>query len=71
MKIRPETPIEEIVARYPELVSVLMDYGIVCVVCGEPIWGTLEEVATSRGVDLGPLLSRLNEIVDPKAKDSA
>ncbi|MCS7081639.1 MAG: DUF1858 domain-containing protein [Bacteroidetes bacterium] len=60
--IGPETTIEHIVRDHPELVPVLMDHGIVCVVCGEPVWGTLEEVAASKGIrDLEPILRALRE----------
>lgn len=43
MKIKSETPIEELVQEYPETVIFLSQKGIRCVICGEPIWGTLDE----------------------------
>jgi len=55
------TTIEEIVTHYPELVRPLMEYGIKCVACGEPIWGTLEENAAEKGIqDLETIIGKLN-----------
>ncbi len=63
--IRRETTIEEIVSDYPELVRPLMEYGIKCVVCGEPIWGTVEENAKEKGIEnLDQIIVQLNEIVN-------
>lgn len=61
MKITPETSIEEIIERYPKLVNPLASYGIACVVCGEPIWGTLEEVVERKGIEnLDDIVEKLN-----------
>ncbi|NOY05875.1 MAG: DUF1858 domain-containing protein [Chlorobi bacterium] len=38
-----DTTIEELVESYPDAVSLLMEFGIRCLICGEPAWGTLEE----------------------------
>ncbi len=65
--ITADTTIEEIVNDYPELVRPLMEYGIKCVVCGEPIWGTLQENADEKGVERLPeIVSELNRIVAEK-----
>ena len=49
MEISKEITIEELVRIYPESVKYLMDKGIKCIACGEPIWGTLEEAAQEKG----------------------
>jgi hypothetical protein len=49
MQIQRDTSIEEIVESSPKAVAYLMRNGIHCVVCGEPIWGTFEELAQSKG----------------------
>ena len=36
--------IEDLVNDYPEVVSPLAELGIVCIACGEPVWGTLNEL---------------------------
>ncbi len=43
--------IETLVEVYPFSVRYLMDKGIKCIMCGEPIWGTLEEAAIEKGFD--------------------
>lgn len=49
MKIKSETPIEELIQEYPETVIFLSQKGIRCVICGEPIWGTLGEAMQEKG----------------------
>ncbi|MDP2304067.1 MAG: DUF1858 domain-containing protein [Ignavibacteria bacterium] len=41
--------IEDLVNDYPFSVKYLMQNGIRCLVCGEPIWGTLEQSALEKG----------------------
>jgi hypothetical protein len=48
--IRRDTPIEELVRGLPESVRYLMRRGIQAVACGEPIWGTVQDVAKARGL---------------------
>jgi hybrid cluster-associated redox disulfide protein len=60
--IEPHTTIEEIVREHPELIKILMDYGLQCVSCGEPLWGSLEENAREKGVkNLEVLIKKLNQ----------
>ena len=47
-EITKEIPIEELVNNYPFSVKFLMEKGIRCIMCGEPIWGTLEEAAKEK-----------------------
>ena len=49
MQIQRDTAVEEIVTSIPQAVAYLMQNGIHCVVCGEPVWGTFEELAQSKG----------------------
>lgn len=44
-----DTPIEELVVRVPDSVRYLMQNGIKCLACGEPVWGTLASVAEEKG----------------------
>ena len=64
MTIKREISIEELTDNYPFSVAFLREKGIVCIVCGEPIWGTLEEVAKTKGYDdqgIDQLVKELNE----------
>lgn len=39
--ITRDSVIEDLVTDYPDAVTFLMEKGIRCLRCGEPIWGTL------------------------------
>ena len=49
MRVEKTTYIEDLVREVPGAVSYLMQHGIKCLACGEPIWGTLEEAAREKG----------------------
>ncbi|MBL7127474.1 MAG: DUF1858 domain-containing protein [Ignavibacteria bacterium] len=51
MKITKDTSIEDLVREHPASVSYLMKKGIRCLICGEAMWGTLEEAAKEKGFD--------------------
>jgi hypothetical protein len=48
-RIERTTPIEDLVKGVPGVVSYLIGQGLPCIVCGEPIWGTLGEMAREEG----------------------
>lgn len=65
--ITKDSLIEDIVRNYPVLVKPLMEFGIKCVVCGEPLWGTLEESAREKSIkNLDEIVVTLNKIVKEK-----
>lgn len=41
--------IEDLIKILPESVTYLMDQGIRCLRCGEPLWGSLESAAQEKG----------------------
>jgi len=41
--------IEELISVKLDAISYLMDKGIKCVRCGEPVWGSLEDAAKEKG----------------------
>ena len=49
MSVTKDTLIEDLVKIIPQSVTYLMDNGIRCIRCGEPIWGTLEEASKEKG----------------------
>jgi methionine synthase II (cobalamin-independent) len=66
-KIKAQTTIEELVSALPTSVTYLMEKGIKCIACGEPIWGTLEEAAKEKGFgekDVKAFVSDLNRMAD-------
>ncbi|MDP2236094.1 MAG: hypothetical protein Q8J88_06655 [Bacteroidales bacterium] len=54
--------IEELVRDYPFSVKFLMEKGIKCIACGEPIWGTLEEAAKEKGFSNDQIQTLLLEL---------
>lgn len=74
--IHLEIEIEDLVRNYPFSVKYLMEKGIKCIACGEPIWGTLAEAAAEKGFsmnDIQSFVSELNEIaekIDVRGKDA-
>lgn len=63
-KVTLETTIEEVVTLYPSTVQIFFKYGIPCIACGSPIWGTIGENAKKYKVgNIEELLMELNEAV--------
>ncbi|MDZ7374475.1 MAG: DUF1858 domain-containing protein [candidate division KSB1 bacterium] len=64
-----QTTIEELVYRHPEIVPFLMEKGIRCLACGEPLWGTLESAARERGYSEAEIDALVAEIRDQLGDD--
>jgi hypothetical protein len=58
-KIIKETPIEELINVFPLAIPLLSKYGIRCLLCGEPTWGTIGSAAKEKFIDD----ARLDEIL--------
>jgi len=69
MKITKDISIEELIETVPASVEYLMKEGIRCIVCGEPIWGSLEEAAEEKGFkteDIERFVNDLQVLADNK-----
>ena len=67
MEITKDITIEELTETVAESVKYLMEEGIRCIVCGEPIWGTLEEAVLEKGFtkdDLNRFVKELQQIAN-------
>jgi len=63
--------IEDLVRKYPEVISPLADLGIICIACGEPVWGTLEELVDKKGLNnFDKIMVQLNKIINNKNDDT-
>jgi len=72
MKITKDITIEDLVDNVPQAVKYLMNEGIKCIACGEPIWGTLEEAANEKGYtdqDIERFVQDLQEFADNPSKE--
>jgi len=70
MTVTKDTSIEELVERIPQAVTYLSKAGIRCVICGEPIWGTLENAAKEKGFtddDITRFVGELNRLQNVSA----
>lgn len=59
--ITAQTHIDRILSKYPSLSRTFIEFGLLCLVCGEPFWGTIEDLARQHDVDVGKLINVLNE----------
>jgi hybrid cluster-associated redox disulfide protein len=60
-KIKKDMSVEDLIDAYPQTVQILIRMGLPCLVCGEPFWGTIEELARNYNADPDLLLKQLNE----------
>ena len=68
------TPISEIVEKYPYLIEHLLKHGIKCMVCGDVVWGTLEEEARRQGItseELHRIIEEANRIIAERGTEGA
>ena len=61
-EITKDILIEELVDNYSFSVRYLMEQGIRCIMCGEPIWGTLEEAAKEKNFTDDDIMRFVNEM---------
>jgi len=72
--ITKEILIEDLVNDYAFSVKFLMEHGIRCIMCGEPIWGTLEEAAKEKDfsdAEIEEVVIEMNKLAqDEKQQDT-
>ncbi|MDD4149404.1 MAG: hypothetical protein PHE33_05190 [Bacteroidales bacterium] len=49
MIITKDTNIDVLIDKVPKSMKYLSEKGIRCIICGEPVWGTLESAAKEKG----------------------
>ena len=67
--ITKKIEIEDLIKEIPQSVTYLMEKGIRCLRCGEPIWGTLETAAKEKGfndLELEAFVNDLNKLMKEK-----
>ncbi len=73
MEVSKDMWIEEILDKFPQSQEFLSKKGIVCVMCGEPVWGTLEEQMEEKNFTwekMNKTIQALNEYLkDNKTKE--
>jgi len=64
--ITKEMWIEEILEKYPTAQEFLSKKNIVCVMCGEPVWGSLKELMQDKEFsdeEINTIIKELNEFI--------
>ena len=67
MNIDKKIWIEDLLEKYPQAQQFLSEKGIVCIKCGEPVWGSLEGQMKEKGFsesDMEKLISKLNKFLE-------
>lgn len=62
-KITEDMTVEDVLDKYPKTVKVFIELRVPCLVCGEPLWGTIKETSERYNVELSLLLKNLNDAV--------
>ena len=65
--ITKDVLVDELVETIPSSVTFLREKGLVCIQCGEAVWGTLNELAKSKGFtdkDIAEIVEQLNQLKD-------
>ena len=65
MSITKDTPIGEIVQKYPQTVRVFLKHGLMCVGCAAARFENLEQGAVAHGINVDALLQDLNTAAEP------
>ena len=61
--------IEDLVREHPEVISPLAEFGIICISCGEPVWGTLGELIDKKGLNnQSVIVEKINKIIENNGK---
>ncbi|OGF64836.1 MAG: hypothetical protein A2Y62_17410 [Candidatus Fischerbacteria bacterium RBG_13_37_8] len=56
-----EDKIEDVLAKFPDSVKIFIGFRLPCLTCGEPYWGSIEELARRYKVDADKIVKVLNE----------
>ena len=64
MAVDKTMSVEEVLEKYPDAAGAFIKHKIRYISCGEPSWGTIEEIAKEYGVPIDVLIADLNRIVE-------
>lgn len=60
--ISPDITIEELIDHYPAANAFLIGRGLPCIVCGEPVWGTLKQLAQDKKLNEDQILQLVEDL---------
>ncbi len=71
MEITLDLHVEDLVEEHPKAAGFLADHGVVCILCGEPYWGTLGELMSQKNIeDPAALTAELTDFLAAPETDS-
>jgi hypothetical protein len=59
--LKPTDKVADAIEKYPDLNNFLNKKGLRCILCGEPVWGTLAEMIQSKGMNVDAIMKEINE----------
>ena len=68
-KITKEMPVAKILSEYPNVASVLLDYGLHCIGCAASSFETIEEGAKVHGLtneSISEMIKKMNSMLELK-----
>lgn len=60
-QITKEMTIMEVVNQFPQTIKVFYSHGLFCIGCSVAYRETVEQGAVTHGIEVGPLITELNE----------
>ena len=65
-RLSSDITIKELLDRYPQLLQLFMDLGLLCIGCPVEAFHTLADVAREYHLDLNQLLQRIDTVIGNK-----
>ena len=62
-QVTKDTVIGEIINKHPEAIEVMLNHGMHCIGCHVATWETVEQAASSHGIDVEELLKKINKAI--------
>jgi len=63
MKITKDMKLGDVIGKHPETIEIFMKHGLHCVGCHVASYESIEEGASSHGIDVEKLLEELNKAI--------
>lgn len=67
--LTPDILIEDLIIIYPDAPAFLRQYGLICLQCGEPVWGTLGELVAKKNLDVYLIINEFKKYIKDKSRD--
>ena len=62
--VKASDDVETVLDKYPSAVKFFSDKNIVCVQCGEPVWGSVKDIIEVKYDNVDEIIKELNEYLN-------